>query len=212
MRSSFKRIITIVLCIVMLAGSLVFAAGSGVSIVSPAAGSVVSGNSLLVSVKLAKQKSIRVTVYEEKTKNAKNKLEHAVVTGITKDDVTAIADIYAEAVENDKIYLDGDVNVPYFVVKFDDVTVRYCEAVYMEPAEYQTGDEVGFFTKQLSDVEPGLYRVQVEVLNARGKTTETISNFVAVTPKQTEDKTAIPEPQKNGIVTFLQNLLRSIFR
>ena len=213
MKPSLKRILVIVMCIVMLAGSTVFAADAGVSIVSPASNAVVSGNSLLVSVKCNKQKSVRVTVFEEKTKNAKGVLEHAVVSGITKDNVASLAEIYSDAVKNDKIYIDRDTEKKYFAVKLDDATVRYYDVVYMEAAEYKTGDEVGFFTKQLSEVSPGLYRVQVEVLNSRGETTETLINFVAVTPKQSEEKTEVLETQqKNTIVTFLQNLLRSLFR
>lgn len=84
---------------------------------------------------------------------------------------------------------------------------EYNDGVYAATVRYTNDSEIGFYTKQLSGVEPGLYKVVVK--DSSGKT----SCYVAVKEKQAEpEKSNIFTTQRSGALQFLRNVLRSLFR
>ena len=223
----------------MLAGSFCFAATPKASIVSPAADTVVSGDSLLISVKVADKNSVKVTVFEELETVTDAKTSQAALISVnpssfTEADLKAISSDYsaklsaaskqeevpaAEAAETESTSTPAAVQetsesavsspsaIPASTKKY-----VYTDKEYTSPASFTASGELGFFTKQLTGVKPGLYRVQVDVIDANGKTAESIVNFVAVKEKPAEAKADIFETQQSGAMTFLSNLLKSIFK
>jgi len=234
------RIISFVLVMFMLMSSFCFAATPKASIVSPAADTVVSGDSLLISVKVADKNSVMVTVFEEFETVTDAKTSQASIISVnpsllTEAELKAISSDYSAKLEAakapDKTEDEAAVkaespeeNASAAAVSAETsesaVTSAaastkkyiYTDKEYTSPAGFTASGELGFFTKQLTGVKPGLYRVQVDVLDADGKTAESIVNFVAVKEKPAEAKTDIFETQQSGAMTFLSNLLKSIFK
>ncbi len=234
------RIISFVLALCMLMSSTVFAAAPKASIVSPSADTVVSGDSLLISVKVADKNSVKVTVFEEletvtDAKTSKAALISVNPSLLTEADLKAISSDYSaksdassvkekETPVSDNAAAESTSTAAVTEEKGESQTASpaaipastkkyvYTDIEYTSPAGFTASGELGFFTKQLTGVKPGLYRVQVDVLDADGKTAESIVNFVAVKEKPAEAKTDIFETQQSGAMTFLSNLLKSIFK
>ena len=200
MSSAWRRIFAIVLILVMLGGSFVYAGGA--TIISPAQNTVTTSSSLLVSVKLTEPRTIRVTVYEEKTsREAADGTKEYVSTDVskfTKDDLAKIADVY-----------DGkDAKT----LSTGATASRYASVVYSAAVTYTGTGDLSFYTKQLTDVSPGLYRVRVETLAEDETVTETVSSFVAVQKKAEEAKPNLFESKQTSAVRAIQNVLKSLFK
>lgn len=87
------------------------------------------------------------------------------------------------------------------------VMPKYSDRVYASTVRYTNESEIGFYTKQLSSVKPGLYKVTVK------SSSGTTSCYAAVKEKQAEpEKSNIFTTQKSGALQFLRNVLRSLFR
>ena len=86
MRNRIARIIALMLCLLIAAGTVSFAA----SVVSPVANSIIYSDSILVSVKVTEKASIRVTVYEEKLPDAAGNPVSADVTSITAENLETL--------------------------------------------------------------------------------------------------------------------------
>ena len=240
----WARIISFVLVMCMLAGSFCFAAAPKASIVSPAADTVVSGDSLLISVKVADKNSVKVTVFEEfetvtDATTSQASLKSVNPSNITEADLKAISSDYSaklEAAKSPKAETSeapaateaavtestsaaavesenkADAATPAATTPASTKKYVYTDKEYTSPASFTASGELGFFTKQLTGVKPGLYRVQVDVLDSDSKVTESIVNFVAVKEKPAESKVDIFETQQSGAMQFLSNLLKSIFK
>ena len=203
--------IAFALCVALLATTVCFA--SSAAIVSPAENSIIQGDSFLVSVKVTEKKTVRVTVYEE-LEASEEELVAASVAKYTTDDLAAIASTAAIAAQNAEAELNGTAvsNVTY---KLSDGTTAktYISRVYTETAEYTNTKDVGFYTKQLSSVKPGLYRVEVVTLDEEGNAVETLNSYVAVKKKAAEEKTTLFQNQQGSTaIKFIQNLLKNLFR
>ena len=192
-----RRIIGFVLIFCMLAGSFVFAASPRAGIVSPIENSILASDSLLVSVKVSDKNKICVTVYEEKISTL-DQDGKAVRTAIDVKDFTE--ESFEEVKKN-----------------FEDK--KYTDQAISEPAVYTAVGEAGYFTKTVAGLQPGLYRVQVEVLGKDDAAEETYNSFVALQGKpeeKTEDvqeiKPVAVEVQKANIVQSLVNLIKSIVK
>ena len=84
---------------------------------------------------------------------------------------------------------------------------EYSDRVYASTVRYKNESEIGFYTKQLSSVKPGLYKVVVK------DGSESTSCYVAVKEKPAEtEKDNIFTTQKSGALQFLRNMLKSLFR
>lgn len=177
-----KLLVTLILIMTMVfSGVTVYATSdSSVVIVNPVARSTVYSNNLLVSVKITKPQTIRVTVYEEQQ----------VVNGTL-----------------------SAVNINRLVTSNGTVTkASFTPRQIGLPEDFTSTNDLSFYTKQVNDVTPGLYRVKVEVLDGAGKVLSTLENHVAVKekPAETSDAKIFESPQ-SGTLQLLQNILKSIF-
>ncbi|HOA43295.1 MAG: hypothetical protein QM289_01775 [Bacillota bacterium] len=174
-----KTAMALVLVIVMLC-STAFAAASDpdVAIVSPK--ETVSGNNLLVSVKLTAPKTIKVYVYEEKEK---------VGDTLVSIDPSKIS--------------EGNLSSKSLV----SVSV-------IMPETFEGTGNLQFYNKQIDDVTPGLYRIKVEVLDKDNTVTATTTTRTVVMPKdsQADAGNKIFQSQQSGVLQWVQNLIKSIFR
>ena len=169
------------LTIVIVMLAVNFVFAADVSIVSPASNSIVYTDSLLVSVKVTEPKTIRVTVYEKRVKAGDSSVA-ADVSGVTSDNIAAYA---ADA-------------------KFSDVVISKAE-------DYTNTGEIGFYTKQISDVKPGLYKVVAQALDEKGNVVETVSSLIAIKAKPVEEPVVF-EQKQSAAVKLLQNILQAIFK
>ncbi len=196
----FGRITALFMIVLLLCSSFAFAGAA--AIVSPASNTIVYSDSLLVSVKVTEPKTVRIAVYEEKETSGES-LVSANVTAFTEADLALIAAAKAPAVQTTtaaSILSDGSAVKTYSSVAMGDAVTYTCDST------------LGFYTKQISEVKPGLYRVQVETVNPDGTASEAVQSMVAVKVKPVEVKSAIfPAPQ-TGALRFLQTFIRNMFR
>lgn len=82
--------------------------------------------------------------------------------------------------------------------------------VAMAATSFTSSNNLSFFTKQIN-VSPGLYRIQIKVLDESGKVTDTKNSLVVVKEKKTETDSKIFDTPQSGTMQFLQNLLKTIF-
>ena len=206
-----RRIAALVIALIMIASSFVFA--SSAIIVSPAQNSIVDTDTLLVSVKVLEKQSVNITVYEETIaqevkctdgkavyKDGKKVFEFLSedVSKFTEDDLALIA---AGKTKDDKgkdILLSDGSKIK-----------TYSDVVFAETVKYENTKSVGIYTKQLSDLQPGLYKVKVELLDEEGKISETIFNLVAV--KEAENQNLL-NSKDSGIKTTIQSIVKKILK
>lgn len=207
-----RRIISFILIICMLASMCAFAATPKASIISPINNSVVSDDKLLVSVKVSDKKKISVQLFEEKvlvgTKyDEEQKIDVPILKAIDVSDFTenilkGISEEYAEK----KVLIIGE----------GDSKQELRAVAVTEAATYTATGEVGYFSKQIEKLNPGLYRVQVNVLGKEDVVEESYDSFVALQKKQdAEEKTTdvVPvETVKISIVQFIARLLKSLIK
>lgn len=74
---------------------------------------------------------------------------------------------------------------------------------------YSSSNNLSFYTQQVNNLKPGLYRIQIDTLDSAGKKTNTNNSYVVVKEKAEEEK--IFETPQSGTMQFLQNLLKTIF-
>lgn len=78
------------------------------------------------------------------------------------------------------------------------------------PATFSSTNNLSFYTKQVNNLKPGLYRIQIETLDSANKATHTNNSYVVVKEKAEEEAKIFDTPQ-SGTMQFLQNLLKTIF-
>lgn len=198
------RVIAGVLAALLMSSLLSFAAVA--TIVSPATNAILYSDSILVSVKVTDARTVRVTVFEEKEQKGEE-LVAAAVASFNEKDLALIAAKKIRGLNGLPAPGEGDGTTS------DGQAVKsYVSTTISPAADYVCGDALGFYTKKVSDLKPGLFRVQVDTLQADGTIAETAHSLVAVKTKPPEEKSAIfPTPQP-GAFQFLQTILKSIFR
>ncbi len=207
-----RRIISFILILCMLASSCALAATPKASIISPIKNSVVSDNKLLVSVKVLDKKKVAVKVFEEKvvtgtkyneeTKKDEEILKSIDVSDFTTDMVTALSKEFEELK-----YLslgEGDNKQVLRAVSVTNVVT------------YTATGEVGYFSKQIENITPGLYRVQIEVLGKDDVVEETYYSFTAVQKKADQDtatENVVPvETVKLNLVQLIAKFIKSLIK
>ena len=180
------RITALVLAIVLIAAEAAFAA----SIVSPADGSIAYSDSLLVSVKLSDQKTVRITVYKEQIGTEKEVVKENGVK--TTEVVYSDADASALTEEDISLISSGnltDENGEALLLSSGDEIPDYHDSVFAEAVEYTNSTAgIGFYTKKLTGVGVGLYKVKVETLGSRKEVTDTVVSYAAVKEKKEEKR------------------------
>lgn len=193
---------------ILMCSSFVFAGSA--AIVSPAANTIVYSDSFLVSVKVAEPKTIRVTVYEQKELN-NDQLVSVNVTNLKAEDLALIAKGPTPSVTGEAAATE--VNATTVSTMSDGTAVKsYTPVVLTEATTYTCSGTLGFYTKQIDNVKPGLYKIQVETINTAQEVTETVNSIVAVKVKPVTEKVNIFQTPQTGALQFLQTLLKNLFR
>lgn len=224
---NLKRITAFVLTLVMLFCTVSFAADPAASIVSPIANSVSTSDSILVSVKLNKACTVRVTVYEQKIKVVEEKISPAAV-GTELVSGAAVSKAAIETVTAPALATEAATAVTsYTSVTYKSVDTTsfeaidlvsnpaletYVDRIYLSPVTYTSTEKIGFYTRQLTGVKPGLYKIKVQVLDEKGNVSETTSSLIAVKEKPAAEEKVVFEQKQSGAIKVLQNLLKSIFK
>lgn len=180
-----KYLIAVMLIMMMLFSTAVSfaAADSAVTIVNPTAGSTIYSTNLLISVKLTKPKTIKVTVTEEK-KKVNDTLVSTTVDEIVKAELARSA---------------GKPAADFVSVPLGD------------PEKYTSENNLSFYTKKYEKVTPGAFKIKVETISG-GQITNSSESLVMMKEKEVEATDAkIFNSSQSGATQFLQNLLKSIF-
>ena len=194
-----------IMLVVMMMFSTVFASAASdpaVTIVSPAVESVVNSDSLLISIKITKPETIKVSVFEEK---------QLVGEELKSVDVNNIETLEAATTATaSSVSVDGAVTTTS--VTASGVTTKFVSEEVMVPETFTSTNTLSFYTKQLNNVTPGLYKVKVDTIDAEGNVLYSTENLVVVKGVISEaEKTDLFESNQSGISQFVQNLLKSIF-
>ncbi len=207
-----KRIISFILVLCMLTSAFAFAATPKASIVSPIKNSVVSDDKLLVSVKVSDKKKVSVKVFEEKVLvGTRFDEEQETEVSIFKSiDVSDFTENLLEAI--DKEYEEQKA----LILGEGDSKQVICAIAVTDPVSYTATGEVGYFSKQLENLTPGLYRVQLDVLGEDDVVEETYNAFTAVQKKVDGEETAenvVPvETVKLNLVQLIARFLKSLIK
>lgn len=89
-------------------------------------------------------------------------------------------------------------------------TADLSEVIVDTSLPFTSKNNLSFYTKQVTVSGPGLYKIEVNTLDASGKVTATNNSYVIVKEKATEETKIFDTPQ-SGTMQFLQNLLKNIF-
>ena len=214
-----KRMMVFVLAFMMLFSTIVSAAASdpAVTIISPVVESVVNSDSLLVSIKITQPETIRVSVYEEK---------QMVGEELVSVDVSTVESAPAAPVEVTPVapapVVDGTAATEAPAVAAaaaepvnataSGVTASFVSQEVMAPETFTCTNTLSFYTKQINNVTPGLYKVKVDTINEASEVLYSTETLVVVKGVASEaEKTDLFESNQSGISQFLQNLLKNIF-
>jgi len=84
-------------------------------------------------------------------------------------------------------------------------------SVPVTSATFTSKNNLSFFTKQVNNLKPGLYRIRIDTLDGSLNAVYTSDSYVAVKEKTEEAEAKIFETPQSGTMQFLQNLLKTIF-
>ena len=203
-----RRILAVAAAVVLLMASLSFA--SGALIVRPAQNSIIDTDTLLVSVKLTDKETVIITVFEEKISV---KLDKPNEDGKSYELVSVDPSAFTE--EDLALIAEGklkDENGKDILLSDGTKLIKYVDSVFAETESYTNTKSVGIYTKQLSDLTPGLYKVKVDVLGNDGATVSSLFNIVAVKEKTEKTEEIFNAQQNSGIKTTIQSILNKIFK
>ena len=80
------------------------------------------------------------------------------------------------------------------------------------PETFVSTSGMSFYTKQVSDVTPGVYRIKVETLNDVGQPEYTTNSYFIVKDKEAKPAAASVESQQSpGLLKSLQSFLKNLF-
>ena len=106
---------------------------------------------------------------------------------------------------------DGNESVSITEHLEKDSTQIYSTLV-SEPNKITNANNLSFHTELVGNVEPGVYRITVETINAQGDVIHVNSNLVEIRSVEENQANMIPtDGPGSGTAQFLQNILRAIF-
>ena len=164
-----------------------------VTVVNPINNTTVYSNSILISIKLTAPETIKINLY----KQVKNDAAGNPVTlsfgewDKVQDELKAIASGSAVATNPSIQILQGWV---------------------METVTFTSTGDLAFFTKKVENLGSGVYKIKIDTLDKDEKIIYNQDQIVFVKEKAAQPiKPSVFENSQPGTVSFLQNLLRSIF-
>jgi hypothetical protein len=190
----------------LLIVALVFAMGSffslseaygaedpAVTVVNPLDGSTVYSSSLLISVKLTAPETIRVNLY----KQVKNDADGNPVP-LTVDEWDKVQSEKAAIVSGTAVATETSIQV--------------LQGWVMEPVFFTATNNLAFFTKKVENLSVGVYKVKIDTMGPEDTVLYTTEQVVFIKERAAQPVQAnVFENSQTGTVSFLQNLLKSIF-
>jgi hypothetical protein len=76
---------------------------------------------------------------------------------------------------------------------------------------FTSTNNLSFYTKQVNNLSPGLYKIQIDTLDSSNKVIYSTSSYVSVKEKTVTSEEKILDSPQSGTMQFLQNLLKTIF-
>lgn len=181
-----KYLIALVVILSMLCSTVITSAAPdpAVVLVNPVSNSSVYSNNVLISIKVTQPKIIRVRVFEEK------QMVNGTLSAVT-------VNMNSAATIN-----NSDIN-----------KTNYTSIPVTTAASFTCSNNLSFYTKQINGLNQGLYRIQIDTVDATGKILYSNSSYVSVKEKESEVgvESKIFETPQSGTLQFFQNLLKTIF-
>lgn len=103
------------------------------------------------------------------------------------------------------------VNVSTLTTSNGSINNASFTSVPVTAATFTSKNNLSFYTKQVNNLKPGLYRIQIDTLDGSESVTYTSNSYVAVKEKAEEAEAKIFDTPQSGTMQFLQNLLKTIF-
>ena len=125
--------------------------------------------------------------------------------------VTATKTIKVTVYEEKKLDEDGSLSSLDTLESLGGVDSDSLRHVVVMPAEtFYSNGNLSFYTKQLNNITPGIYKVRTVTVDGMGKILYASDICVAVRPPS-EAGTVVFESQQSGVLSFLQSFLKNIF-
>ena len=170
------------------------AADPDVTIVNPLDRSTLYSNSLLISVKLTAPETIRINVYKQMRQG-----ENDTPVAIT---FTEWDKFEAELKEIEA----GSETVT-------DTSIKTLNGYVADTFFFTSTGNLAFFTKKIDNLTVGIYKVKIETIGQNDQVIYTKEHILFVKEKREQPvQASVFENSQKGTVSFLQNLLRSIFK
>ncbi|MDX9888249.1 MAG: hypothetical protein RBS51_03175 [Anaerovoracaceae bacterium] len=164
-----------------------------VTVVNPINNTTVYANSILISIKLTAPETIKINLYKQVKNDAAGNpvpLSFGEWDKI-QDELKAIASGSAVTTSPSIQVLQGWV---------------------METVTFTSTGDLAFFTKKVENLGSGVYKIKIDTLDKDEKIIYSQDQIVFVKEKTAQPiKPSVFENSQPGTVSFLQNLLRSIF-
>ena len=164
-----------------------------VTVVNPINNTTVYANSILISIKLTAPETIKINLYKQVKNDAAGNpvpLSFGEWDKI-QDELKAIASGSAVTTSPSIQVLQGWV---------------------METVTFTSTGDLAFFTKKVENLGSGVYKIKIDTLDKDEKIIYSQDQIVFVKEKAAQPvKPSVFENSQPGTVSFLQNLLRSIF-
>ena len=164
-----------------------------VTVVHPINNTTVYANSILISIKLTAPETIKINLYKQVKNDAAGNpvpLSFGEWDKI-QDELKAIASGSAVTTSPSIQVLQGWV---------------------METVTFTSTGDLAFFTKKVENLGSGVYKIKIDTLDKDEKIIYSQDQIVFVKEKTAQPiKPSVFENSQPGTVSFLQNLLRSIF-
>lgn len=165
-----------------------------VTIVNPLDGSTLYSNSLLISVKLTAPETIRINVYKQMRQG---------------DNETPVAVTFTEwdkyAAELKEIEAGSETVIG--------PSIKVLNGYVTDTFFFTSTGNLAFFTKKIDNLTVGIYKVKIETIGQNDQIVYTKEHILFVKEKTEQPvQASIFENSQKGTVSFLQNLLRSIFK
>lgn len=205
------RRIALITLIAACSCALCFAA---VSIVSPSVDAVVESDSVLISVKMTQKQTVLINMYRLFVQTPEQDgSAGSAENGADGSGCIPLSSEKLGAADMALISAQAEVDASGQAICLSDGTPmqKFAEEAYIDEITYSNELEVGFYTKQISGVEPGVYRICVDVKDSE----EGESVCICVKEKKPDviaDSSLFEKPGfGSAILQFIQKLFKSLF-
>lgn len=164
-----------------------------VTVVNPLNNTTVYAKSVLISIKLTAPETIKINVYKQ------------VKHDSAGNPVTLSFGDWDKVQEELKAIASGSTVAT-------NPSIQILQGWVMEPVTFTSTGDLAFFTKKVEDLSTGVYKIKIDTIDKDEKIIYTKEQIVFVKEKAAQPvKASVFENSRPGTVSFLQNLLKSIF-